>query len=54
MGADGLPICINSLAIHEAMKMYGVEYEIDCFEKVMKAGRYFINRMREKAVENRG
>lgn len=30
---------INHVAIHEAMKLYGVKDKVDCFEKVVSAYR---------------
>ena len=45
------PISLNQMAIHEAMKLYDIEYKIDTFEKVVHLGRHFINKMHEEAAK---
>jgi hypothetical protein len=51
LGSNG-PIGINHLAIHEAMRLYGIRDKRNCFEKVLRLSGHFI----EKAIaenENR-
>jgi hypothetical protein len=53
MAPMGGPVSINQLAIHEAIRLYGVEYPQDCFEKVVMLGRHFIGIEHEKAKEGK-
>ena len=47
--ANEVAIDINHQAIHEAMKLYGVENCKECFEKVLAMGAKWIERFREDA-----
>lgn len=47
MGFNG-PVAVNHLAIHEAMRLYGVGNPVDCFEKVVQATRYDLARQAEE------
>ena len=51
----GGPVAINQVAVHSAMKLYEIEqeYQVDTFEKVIRLGRHFINKMNEAAKEKR-
>jgi hypothetical protein len=48
MGA-GMPVDINHQAVHEAMRLYGVQDRKGCFEKVLRLSSHFI----EKRIEER-
>lgn len=47
------PIDINHLAIHEAMRLYGVENRRECFEKVVKVSDYFLEKYRRERDADR-
>ena len=50
----GGPVALNQVAIHEAMKMYGIEeFKVETFEKVLHLGRHFINKMNEASAAAR-
>jgi hypothetical protein len=49
MSGMGGPVGIMQSAIHEAMKLYRIEFKQECFEKVVEAGRYFIQKAAEAA-----
>ena len=44
MGPAG-PVGISQEAIHKAMDLYGIEFRVDCFEKVVNLTRHLINKM---------
>jgi hypothetical protein len=46
MGFSG-PAALNELSIYPAMDLLGVEFREDCFRKVVKLGRHFLQKMRE-------
>ena len=47
MGMNG-PIAINQLAIHAAMDLYDIPNRRECFQKVIRLSRWYIDEMREK------
>jgi len=47
MGFNG-PVSINQLAIHEAIRLYEVADHQGCFEGVLRLGRWWIEKMRER------
>ena len=47
MGFSG-PVDINHSAIHEAMRLYGIEDKKKCFEKVLTLGRWWLNKISER------
>ena len=47
MGFSG-PVDINHSAIHEAMRLYGIEDQKKCFEKVLTLGRWWLNKISER------
>ena len=51
MSGMGIPVAFNQVAIHEAMRLYGVEHKKDTFEKVVSLGRYLINKMNSETKE---
>ncbi len=44
MGMGG-PVALRQDAIFAAMELYEVEFKQDCFEKVVKLGRHFIEKI---------
>jgi len=46
MGYNG-PIAINQTAIHEAMKLYNIKNRIQCFNKVLILGNWWIEKVKE-------
>ena len=47
MGFNG-PVSINHNAIHEAMRLYKVKNQRECFEKVLTLSRWWIGKIMEK------
>ena len=47
MGFNG-PVDINQLAVHEIIKLYDIQKPKECFEKVMKLSRWWIDKIRPK------
>lgn len=47
----GGAVAVNQMAIHAAMELYDVTYRRDCFEKVLKLSRHFINKQAEARKE---
>lgn len=47
MGFNG-PVAVNHIAVHEAMRLYGVGNPVDCFEKVVMASRHELARLAKK------
>jgi hypothetical protein len=47
MGFNG-PVALNQLAVHEAMRLYGVAHPVDCFEKVVQVSRHELARLARK------
>ena len=48
MAPMGGPVAINQLAIHEAMRMHGID-DVECFEKVVRLSRKLIADQNERA-----
>jgi len=51
MATDGMgsrPVALNQLAVHEAMRLYGVAHPVDCFEKVVQVSRHELARLARK------
>jgi hypothetical protein len=41
MGMNG-PVDLNHQAIHEAIRLYGIRKSLECFEKVIVIGRWWL------------
>lgn len=50
-GMGSSPTDVNHLAVHEAMRLYGVKDRRRCFEKVLRLARYMIDKQLEAAKE---
>ena len=46
MGFSG-PISINQTAIHNAMKLYKIKNQRQCFEKIMLLNNWWIERLKQ-------
>jgi hypothetical protein len=42
------PIGLNQQTIHEAMELYEIENRRECFEKVLRLGRHFVQEQQEE------
>ena len=49
----GGAVSLNQMAIHAAMSLYDIEFPQDCFEKVLLIYRHMLDKMNEKAKQNR-
>ena len=49
----GGAVAINQMAIHQAMRLYGIDNRVDCFEKVVTAYREVIKQNNERAEAER-
>ena len=47
MGFNG-PVDVNHIAIHEAIKLYEIRNPRECFSKVLKLTRWWIDRIRAR------
>lgn len=45
--AEGGPVALNHLAIHEAMRLLKIKDRLKCFRKVCKLGHWWIEQTRE-------
>jgi hypothetical protein len=47
----GGPVDINHLAIHAAMDLFEIKNRQQCFEKVLRLARWWLERITEKSSE---
>jgi hypothetical protein len=47
MGFNG-PVDVNHVAIHEAIRLYEIQRPQECFDKVLKLTRWWVDRIRVK------